>query len=385
MAAKKNFLDRFIEHIEDVDAGSRQTYIHRLARERGFFETIFNALEEGILVVDQRLRVRYFNQAAKELLELPDDLEKLRLSQLFHDVDWRQILQRDGSGWARSARQEIEIAYPVHRFVQFCLMPNPKDASLATVILRDVTESRRRTMETMEHQTAQVVSMLAAGVAHEIGNPLNSLYLNLQLLERSGESPQTSLSSEEITEMIRDCKHEVERLDGIITGFLSAVRPGNPHFEPVDLRQLALETFSFMRQELDAKSIGTSSDWPDHLPAVNGDPKQLKQAFFNIIRNALQAMPAGGELHVTARLEDGEWLVMEFADSGKGVPAEQMAKLFQPFKTGRADGNGLGMMIIERICREHGAEFGVNSLPDSGTTVFIRFPLPGRRLRVLPS
>lgn len=385
MAVKKNFLDRFIERVEDVDANSRQAYILRLARERGFFETVFNAVEEGILVVDQHLRIRYFNKAARELLGLPEDLEKLRLSQLLRGVDWKRILQQDAEEWARIARQEIEIAYPIHRFVQFYLVPHPEDAALATVILRDVTENRRKTMEALEHQTAQAVSMLAAGVAHEIGNPLNSLYLNLQLLERSGESPEAALSPEETAEMIRDCKHEVERLDGIITGFLSAIRPGNPHFEPVDLRQLVLETISFMHQELEAKSIRTNCDWPTPLPIVNGDPKQLKQAFFNIIKNALQAMPAGGELHITAHPEEAEWLVIEFSDSGKGITPEQLGNLFQPFKTSKANGNGLGMMIIERVCREHGAEFGVNSRPDSGTTVFIRFPLPGRRLRVLPS
>ncbi len=383
MAVKKNFLDRFIERVEDVDANSRQAYILRLTRERGFFETIFNAVEEGILVVDTRLRIRYFNSAAKEMLGLPEDLENIRMSQLLQGVDWRKILNQDAEEWAKISRQELEIVYPSHRFLSFYLVPHEENPGMATVILHDVTESRSRTLEAVESQTAQAVSMLAAGVAHEIGNPLNSLYLNLQLLERSCNDPELALSPEDSVEMIRDCKAEVERLDNIITSFLAAIRPGNPQLKPVDLRQLMLETLTFMRNELDGRSVQVKCHWPEQLSPVSGDAKQLKQAFFNILKNALQAMPVGGELKISAA-DSAEHIVLEIADTGNGITAKQMADLFAPFKTNKPDGNGLGMMIIERILREHGAEFAVNSVPHGGTSIEIRFPRFGRRISMLP-
>ena len=379
MADKKNFLDRFIERVEDVDANSRQAYILRLARERGFFETVFNAVEEGILVVDRKLSIRYHNRAAHELLGLPDDLSKVRLPQLLRGIDWKRLVSEDEEEWTRLSRQEIEIAYPQQRFLQLYLVP--QEDGMATVILRDVTESRRRTLDQLEHQTAQAVSMLAAGVAHEIGNPLNSLYLNLQLLERA----DGGLSQEEMQEMVSDCKHEVERLDSIITSFLSAIRPGKPVFEKVDLRQLVLETITFMRREIENRRTHLECEWQERpLPLIDGDPKQLKQAFFNIIKNALQAMTGGGTLRI-AGFADEEFLTLEFSDGGKGITADELSGLFVPFRTTKATGNGLGMMIIERVCREHGAEFGVESLPDKGTCVSLRFPLGGKRMRVLPS
>ena len=196
MSVRKNFLDRFSERVEDFDVNSRQAYILRLVRERGFFETVFNAVEEGILVVDRRLKIRYFNRAAKELLALPDDITRLRVSQLLQGVDWRRILRDDEEEWTRVARQEVEILYPVRRFIQFYLVPYPEDAGLAAVILRDVSESRRKTMDELEKETVQAVSLLAAGVAHEIGNPLNSLYLNLQILEKSLTGGQPLENSE---------------------------------------------------------------------------------------------------------------------------------------------------------------------------------------------
>ena len=379
MAVTKRFLDRFIEKVEDVDANSRQAYILRLMRERGFFETVFNAVEEGILVLDEQGAIRYHNRAADELLGLPDDLTRVRLPQLIRGVDWRRILDFDAEEWTKLSRQEVEIAYPSRRFIQLYLVPL-EDHKQAVMILRDVTDSRRQDLDDIERQTAAAVSMLAAGVAHEIGNPLNSLYLNLQLLERGD-----TLTPQETADMISDCKHEVERLDGIITGFLAAIRPGRPHFENVDLRQLLLETVSFMRRELDERRISVVCRWPERdLPLVSGDPKQLHQALFNILKNALQAMTGGGELVVSATVSE-EALQIAFSDQGSGITPDGMSKLFVPFQTSKPSGNGLGMMVIERICREHGAEFGVESEPNRGTTVFIRFPLGGKRMRVLPA
>ena len=103
MAVKKNFLDRFSERLDDMDANSRQAYILRLAKERGFFETVFNAVDEGIMVIDRRLRIRYFNRAARELLGLPEDMADLRVSQLLQGVDWKRILQEDEEEWIRFA------------------------------------------------------------------------------------------------------------------------------------------------------------------------------------------------------------------------------------------------------------------------------------------
>ncbi len=382
MGVNKNFLDRFSERLDDLDANSRQAYILRLARERGFFETVFNAVEEGILVVDRRLKIRYFNRAAKELLALPEDLSHLRVSQLLQGVDWRRILREDEEEWTRVARQEVEILYPVRRFIQFYLVPFPEDAGLAAAIIRDVTDSRRRTMSELERETASAVSLLAAGVAHEIGNPLNSLYLNLQLLERSF-SGKVEIPPEEMAEMVRSCKGEVERLDSIIHGFLTAIRPGEPKFAPVDVKSLIVDVLNFMRPEIEARQVTVNCAWgAEKLPPISGDASQLKQAFYNIIRNAVQAMSNGGELEIFG-YADSDNLLVEFADTGKGITPEELNTMFTAFKTHKAGGNGIGMMIIERVCREHGAQFGVVSVPGKGAAFQIRFPRGGRRLRML--
>ncbi len=381
MAVKKNFLDRFGERFDDLDAGSRQAYILRLAKDKGFLETVFNSIEEGVLVVDQNLRIRYFNRAAKKLLGLPEDLSRIRVSQLLRGVNWRQIILEDEEAWSRLARQEVEILYPEKRFIQFYLVPLPEDTKLAAVILRDVTEHRKKTLSELESETVKAVSQLAAGVAHEIGNPLNSLYLNLQILEQSISDPDV-MEREEMEDMLRICKSEVERLDSIIHGFLTEIRPAVPVFEPVDLREIVVDVLKFMRSEVEARQVEVKCNWAAVLPSVTGDSKQLKQAFYNIIRNAVQAMTNGGTLEIFGYTEAENW-VIEFADSGSGVDSERLRSMFNAFETGRAGGNGIGTMVIERVCRTHGADFGIVSSPGRGLVFQVKFPLGKRRLRLL--
>ncbi|MBE6386397.1 MAG: PAS domain-containing protein [Lentisphaerae bacterium] len=378
---KKDFFHRVNERFDDFDSGSRQAFLLRLVRDRGFFEGVFNAVEEGILVIDLQLRIRYFNRAASELLALPQDLENLRVSQLLQGVDWRRILRSDSQEWDKVTRQELEILYPEPRFIQFYLVPLADDAKLAAVILRDVTESRRRQLNELESETVKAVSLLAAGVAHEIGNPLNSLYLNLQIVERElSENPQNS----EQIEMLKECKHEVERLDSIIHGFLTAIRPGRPVFAPVDLEELVENVLNFMRSEIEARRVEVKCSWATRLPKISGDADQLKQCVYNIVRNAVQAMTNGGELTIFGSA-DREYLTLEFADTGSGITPEQLSTMFSAFHTTKSGGNGIGTMVIERICREHGVEFGIVSSAGRGSVFQLRFPLSGKRVRLLGS
>ena len=381
MAVKKNFLDRFSERFDDLDSGSRQAYILRLAREKGFLETVFNSIEEGVLVVDQHLRIRYFNRSGKKLLGLPEDISRVRVSQLLPGVNWRQIILEDEEEWSRLARQEVEILYPERRFVQLYLVPLPEDTKLAAVILRDVTEHRKKTLSELESETVKAVSQLAAGVAHEIGNPLNSLYLNLQILEQAVSDPE-ALDREEVEDMLRICKNEVERLDSIIHGFLTEIRPAVPVFGPIDLRELIVEVLKFMRSEIEARKVDVKCNWSAILPMVTGDSKQLKQAFYNIIRNAVQAMTNGGTLEIFGYADSENWIV-EFSDSGSGVDSDRLQSMFNAFETGKAGGNGIGTMVIERVCRTHGADFGIVSAPGRGLVFQVKFPLGKRRLRLL--
>ena len=159
---KASFLDRFIERLDTIDSNSLQAYIVHLFRERGFFESVFNAIHEGILVIDKHLSIKYFNSAARNLLGLPEDFRKLKIIKLLPQLDWRGILGGDIDSWTRLARQEIEIAYPVHRWLQVYIVPQEEGSErFATIILHDVTERRKQTDEELESRTAGVVGIIS--------------------------------------------------------------------------------------------------------------------------------------------------------------------------------------------------------------------------------
>jgi len=226
-----------------------------------------------------------------------------------------------------------------------------------------------------------LVSTLAASVAHEIGNPLNSLYLHLQLLQRSiAKSP---FDAKDAAESAAEAKKEVERLDSIINQFLKALRPAKPELQQTDLKDLVLESMNFLRHEIEDRAIKASCSWPETLPKISADANQIKQAFYNLVRNAMQSMQHGGRLAISCSYDEDS-VSLSVTDTGSGIKPEDITKIFKPYYSTKKSGSGLGLMIVDRIVREHGARLSVESVPGKGSNFTIIFPRNARRMRVLP-
>ena len=148
--------------------------------------------------------------------------------------------------------------------------------------------------------------------------------------------------------------------------------------------ELVEAVLNFMRSEIEARRVEVKCSWATRLPKVSGDADQLKQCIYNIVRNAVQAMTNGGELTIFGSA-DREFATLEFADTGSGITPEQLSTMFSAFHTTKSGGNGIGTMVIERICREHGVEFGIVSSQGRGSVFQLRFPLSGKRVRLLGS
>lgn len=363
--------------LDYTDLPSLDRTIHELAEEKGFLESIFNSISEGVMVIDKQLKIKYRNPAATRLLGIPDDTSRLSAATFLKGVDWDALTTEKG----RSEHRELEVLYPERRIIRFYLVPHAQ-AGLVTMILTDITEDYQKNASKVESERSKIISMLAAGVAHEIGNPLNSLYLNLQLLQRMFRREDVDLR--EAAESIDASKKEVERLDAILNQFLKALRPAKLHFRPTDLRTVLEESLNFMRHEIENRNVEIQCHWADSLPQIPADEGQLKQAFFNLIKNALQSMPQGGTLSLFCELNDKQEVEVRIMDTGKGIPAENLSKLFHAFYTTKATGNGLGLMIVERIIRQHGARLSVESVEEKGTCFTVTFPRSGNRVRILP-
>ncbi|MGD1019242.1 MAG: ATP-binding protein [Verrucomicrobiia bacterium] len=383
---KTSFLDKLIGRIERVDPQSLQSVVLKLAREKGFLETLFNTIQEGVIVTDADGRITYLNAAAGQLLGIdPERAVGEQLSHYLRDIDWQKIWSADKNEWRKVFTHELEVFYPQQRFLGFYIVPVADEQnSVVTgmaIILRDVTETRQRAASTIESEKLSAITLLAAGVAHEIGNPLNSLNIHLQLMERELKKLPTP-QGERLREDLHVARDEIARLDQIINQFLRAIRPTQPELQPTSVNEVVAETLTLMEREVGDRDILVERELADGLPRILLDRAQLKQAFYNIIKNALQAMRSGGILRIRTEADDTH-VTVSFIDSGHGIAPEQVGQLFEPYFTTKQNGTGLGLMIVQRIVREHGGTIEVESDKDRGTTFRIKLPIHEKRTRLL--
>src|SRR5580704_8354779 len=387
---KAGFVEKLIGRLGKIGPEDVQNYFLQLAQEKGFLETVFNSIQEGIIVTDSKGRITYLNDAACDLFGLePEDSLSKRLDERVRGLDWESLSQSEVA-----VSRDMEIFYPANRFINFYIVPLLIERGSAgdkidvaaepvghAIILRDITESRRTEQQTIESERLNALTLLAAGVAHEIGNPLNSLNIHLQLVERRLRKAPAELRTD-IGKLISIAKSEIQRLDSIVHQFLRAIRPSTPQFEIHDLNEILQESVAFLRPEIRDRDIIVELDLDPTLPRLQVDRDQMKQAFYNVIKNAFQAMKTGGILRI--RSWQGElYVCVSFDDTGGGISQEQMSKLYQPYVTTKASGSGLGLLIVRRIVREHGGEIEIESNEGKGMRVTIHLPYGNKRIRML--
>ena len=393
---KAGFVEKLIGRLGKIGPEEVQNYFLRLAQEKGFLETVFNSIQEGIIVTDSSGRITYLNNAACQLFGFdPNESIGKRLDERVRGLDWKSLSRSEVA-----VSRDMEIFYPANRFLNFYIVPliierepgldtgagNKSDTISGhqvghAIILRDITESRRTEQQTIESERLNALTLLAAGVAHEIGNPLNSLNIHLQLIERESRK-RNGTKGAKLQESVEVARAEVNRLDSIISQFLRAIRPSRPQLKPESINSIIEEAVRFLAPEIKDRDIVVEQELRSDLPLLELDRDQMKQAFYNVIKNSFEAMKSRGILRIRTD-RDNSHVIVRFTDSGGGMSAENLSRVFEPYFTTKASGTGLGLLIVRRIVSEHCGELSIESSAGKGLAVTIRLPYIDRRVRML--
>ena len=376
------FFNKVAQHLDKLDAESVRGQYKGLVQEFTLLETVFRALGEGVIVASAEGLLVYANPAAERLAHFEFSSAKnaplVDVLPGWNLADW--LVPPSDMQWSRAAMREITLTYPERRILEVQAMPNGEATIL---IIRDVTLAHAREADALESSRIEAIQQLASGVAHEIGNPLNALSLNLDLLARDLRKEPDPDRRARLLADVETAKREVKRIDAINRGFLNALRPVKPVLKPGNLADPLKATLEELKPRFADRAIRVALDLPSALPSVIFDAGQLQQVFFNLIKNALEAMKDGGALAIAIDVTDAE-VAISFRDTGSGIPAADLGRLFEPYHTTKGKlGNGLGLMMCRRIVRAHGGEIDVESKEGEGTRFTVRLPRLEKRVRRL--
>ena len=345
--------------------------------ENPFRDILFNHLHAAVLILDSTGQVQYLNPSAERLLAVSSQAAKGKaLLELF----------RDGQALTQPVKEVLTSGRTVHAHemkvetmqgtvslqVEIAPISLPDAPAGALVWIHELSMDQAFQEENRVLDRLSMMGTLASGLAHEIRNPLGGIRAAAEMLQRELDS----LDHQEYAQMIVS---EVDRLNQLITQLLDFSKPKKLKKSSVNINQILSELLALQKPALTKRNIAVKQEFDPSLPPVFGHESSLKQAFLNLIKNALEAMETGGSLKVSTgfisdyRMQVGEGKATPMAqvsisDTGVGIPEENLKSLFTPFFTTKAKGTGLGLMMTQRILKEHESQLRVASKRGEGTT-----------------
>jgi PAS domain S-box-containing protein len=367
--------------------------LSEIKRLQLYTEKLLTTMSDGLLSVDREGNIAAMNPAACKILGIPggtvkDSSASVLLEQAPNVLSYVEEVLRDLRG---GAQRELRISQGSEDQVILAnsslLMDTQGHALEVITNLHDITELKRLEARIRQTERLAALGTLAAGMAHEIRNPLSAIKTFVQLLPRKTGKPDF------LEKFNRTVPRELERINRLIEDLLELSRTPKYHLAPLNLQPLLMETLEFFEAELQVNKIRCVTSLPPDLPPILADSDQLLKAFYNLFRNAIQAMPNGGQLTIDAHREtegsleqpmssdqDG-WVSITLADTGVGIPEETTKSIFNPFFTTKDRGTGLGLAITHKVVTEHGGHIEVVSRVGEGSSFVIHLPAHGRVLR----
>ncbi|MDR0600734.1 MAG: PAS domain-containing sensor histidine kinase [Treponema sp.] len=401
-------IPRALRKIDKLTPEQIKTLLFSMSTDIDLLETVLDSLTEGVLVCDSDHNLILANKYLDRLLPLSRRGEEpVRAWNLIRDDGVADFLEEVLLSGDNAREREFEIENKgLSRLLSISVFPLVKDYQVkgSLIHVEDITEKRKNEFRIRRIENLASLTTLAAGVAHEIKNPLGSISIHIQLLQKAfakNEELYYSNHPEDRPELnpgaadrgptgyfkmfhhyVEVINEEIERLNHIVVDFLFAVRPMTLDLREGNFNAFLRETLDFTRYELEAAQVRTELELDEDLPPLEFDDRIMKQAILNLIQNASAAMKGGGTLTVKTGRKDNEALI-SVRDTGAGIPEANMPKIFDPYFTTKERGSGLGLTLVFKIIREHRGEISVSSREGEGTCFTIALPIPQRERRLL--
>jgi len=352
-----------------------------LASLRLLHERIVESIRSGLITTDLDGNIYTFNAAATEITGYHlDEVQGKNINFLFGDIREQIDLSLGAAGEGEQLpRFEADLLTPEGFAVRIgfsvsLLFTQRHEATGLIITFQDLTEIRSMEESVRRKDRLAAVGRVAAGLAHEIRNPLGAMRGAIQVME--SQTPPESVQSGLMDIILK----ESDRLNSIITNFLGYARPMAATFTDTDVGAAIRETIALLKHSPDVReNHQLAQDLGTEAVVISADSSQLKQIFWNLARNALQAMPDGGELRVGLETIPNKRIRITFEDTGKGMSSDQVEQLFEPFANSTTGGTGLGLSIVYQIVRDHNGVINVRSREGDGTTITVELPRDNRR------
>jgi PAS domain S-box-containing protein len=381
----RRFIERAIAKVPRMNEEQMRALLYALAEENSRMEAALDSMLDGIVVCDNDHLPIIYNKTAERMLRLGgSDPSERPLWQGVEDEDMAEFLRTSLEGEDSVLDREFRLESKGSvRLVAASLTPLVSRGRIqgALLHLEDITDKRKREGQLRRAESLASLTTLAAGVAHEIKNPLGAISIHIQLIKKAALG-KTVVDPAILERHLGVVDEEIERLNKIVVDFLFAVRPMDVQLIETDPAELVREIADFMGPEAERAGVKLEVDLAEGLPRVLLDRRYMKQAILNLVKNALAAMPGGGRLVLSAKPgDDGVEISVE--DSGVGIAEEDMAKIFEPYFTTKENGTGLGLTITFKIVKEHRGDISVSSKPGQGSVFTISLPVPQKERRLL--
>ncbi len=335
---------------------------------------------EGSLMLDGSDNVIYLNATLTNLITLypRKKYTDVNVSKVIADSDMVAFIRKFRKSGKDTMEEYFQVSDPVHgqRSV-ICIASRVSEIKALLFVFRDMTFFNRFKEEFRKNESLAQMTTMAAGVAHEIKNPLASISIYLQLMDKMMEK-NGSMTREEAKKYLDVVSEEVDRINKIAVDFLFAVKPMKVNLAICNVNDIVKKTVSVVSAELKEKGIAFKQHLAVSLPKVLADSSLIQQSILNLINNAMQAMPEDRKdpaITVSTFMEN-DMVKISVADNGCGMTEEQMSKIFEPYYTTKSSGTGLGLTVLFKIMKQHEGDVTVSSTPGVGSEFTLQIPVP---------